>query len=254
MSDDFIYVEQEWGSLFYKHIGKRTKSEAKILCSNEGPSVHLPIPRFHEEHVFYLKHFSDEQLWLDLSYDVNEGIQDANGHWFIRFIRTLTKNHVPNYFVDEQESNDVKVAVIKYHDWINLAGAHDEYLSYPYLSQRRKKDIFMDGKNDGDWDWTDKDVLFDSVCVYDIIPDENCAQCPDEFFCRYIDNTRKETNCDCQKFTKGETCEVDLCSHCQNGGYCDFKNATKETQCICPYPFFGKTCEGKNLKKFLTLY
>ena len=39
LSDDFIFVEQEWGSLFYKHIGKRSRSEAKMLCSEAGPTV-----------------------------------------------------------------------------------------------------------------------------------------------------------------------------------------------------------------------
>ena len=39
LSADFIFVEQEWGSLFYKHIGKRSRSEAKMLCSEAGPTV-----------------------------------------------------------------------------------------------------------------------------------------------------------------------------------------------------------------------
>ena len=44
LTDDYIYVELEWGSLFYKHIGNWTKSDAKFLCSREG--THLPTPRF----------------------------------------------------------------------------------------------------------------------------------------------------------------------------------------------------------------
>ena len=122
LSEDFIFVEQEWGSLFYKHIGKRTRSEAKNLCSSAGPSVHLPIPRFYEEQEFYKTHFGDENLWLDLTFD--------------------------------------------FDTWPD-------------------QDVFM---NDvGQWDWTNETVLFDAVCIYDIIPDESCSKCQNESFCRYKD-------------------------------------------------------------------
>ena len=69
--------------------------------------------------------------------------------------------------------------------------------------------------------------------------------CQNESFCRYKDISRKETECICKKTTKGDNCEVDLCSHCQNGGFCDFKDATNDPQCICPFPYYGEFCEGK---------
>ena len=38
LTEDFIYVEKEWGSLFYKHLGKLKKTEAKQVCSQYGDS------------------------------------------------------------------------------------------------------------------------------------------------------------------------------------------------------------------------
>ena len=247
LNDDFIFVEQEWGSLFYKHIGKRTRSEAKILCSTAGPSVHLPIPRFLEEQEFYKTYFADENLWLDVIYDASEGVKSgnssANGHSFIRFVRTYTQiNDQNGFFNNELIQTDEEVARIEYHDWITLAGnGHSGY-----FSTWGDQDVFLN--NRGEWDWTAENDLFDAVCVYDIIPDENCSKCQNESFCRYKDTSRKETECLCKKTTQGENCEIDLCSHCQNGGYCDFKGTTNEIQCICPFPFFGELCEGKSRK------
>ena len=67
MPEDFIFIEQEWGSMFYKQIGHHTRAEAKRLCSLYGDSVHLPIPRFEDEYEFYQKYFAGETLWLDIS-------------------------------------------------------------------------------------------------------------------------------------------------------------------------------------------
>ena len=249
LSEHFIFVEQEWGSLFYKHIGKRTRSEAKTLCSTEGPAVHLPIPRFPEEQEFYKTYFADDNLWLDMTYDANEGIKSSNGATFFKFIKTFTHlNDQKGFFENELSQTDEKFAIIKNHEWINLAGGHAGY-----FSTWEEQDVFM---NDvGEWDWTDEsdeprfdesdDVLFDAVCVYDVIPEEKCSKCQNESFCRYKDLSRKETECVCKKTTEGVHCEVDLCANCQNGGYCDFKDATNEIQCICPFPFYGEFCEGK---------
>ena len=66
LTEDFIYVEKAWGSLFYKYLGKKYKIEAQQLCSKYGDSVHLPIPRFKDENDFYHNHFSVESLWLDI--------------------------------------------------------------------------------------------------------------------------------------------------------------------------------------------
>ena len=68
LTNDYIFVEKEWGSLFYKHIGKHNKQEAERLCSEEGSMVHLPIPRFADENKFYHEVFGDEGLWLGVSY------------------------------------------------------------------------------------------------------------------------------------------------------------------------------------------
>ena len=57
LPEDFIYIENEWGSLFYKHLGNVTRMDGKTICSSFGSSVHLPIPRFREEVKFYQAHF-----------------------------------------------------------------------------------------------------------------------------------------------------------------------------------------------------
>ena len=240
MSEDFIFVEQEWGSLFYKHIGKRTRSEAKKLCSSAGPSVHLPIPRFYEEQEFYKTHFGDENLWLDMTFHFSEGIKSANEHHFIRFVETYSK-------LNEQDDAGIEIAGIEYHEWINLArrNGRDAFMDdFDDFDKWRDQDVFMN--NIGEWDWTNETVLFDAVCVYDIFPDESCSKCQNESFCRYKDTSRKETECVCKKTTKGDNCEIDLCSKCQNGGFCDFKDATNEVQCICSFPFYGEFCQGKS--------
>ena len=57
LPEDFIYIENEWGSSFYKHLGNLTRKDGKLNCSSFGSSVHLPIPRFREEFEFYKAHF-----------------------------------------------------------------------------------------------------------------------------------------------------------------------------------------------------
>ena len=176
LNDDFIFVEQEWGSLFYKHIGKRKKSEAKKLCSNEGPSVHLPIPRFSEEHEFYLTYFGEENpflggLWLDVIFDPSEGVKSENGHSFIKFVRTYT--HISDQNGDQKSESiqtDEEVARIKYHDWINLGRIASDPGSVLYPT--KDQGVFM---NDvGEWDFPYDDLwrrdLLNAVCIYNIIP------------------------------------------------------------------------------------
>ena len=72
----FIYIENEWGSLFYKHLGKMTKNDAKTNCSSFGSTVHLPIPRFLEEFGFYISHFG---------YD-SSSYNDSEGLWPLLFV------------------------------------------------------------------------------------------------------------------------------------------------------------------------
>ena len=253
LGEDFIFVEQDWGSLFYKHIGKRTRLEAKNLCVAEGSSVHLPIPRFYEENEFYKTHFGDEGLWLDVSYDANEGIKSTNGHSFIRFVRTFNdKNDQVDISYRDNSMKTEEFTEIKYNDWVNLTNKHAGY-----YSKWGEKDVFM--TNTGNWEWVDYNVEYeneeyDAVCVYNIIPEE-CSECQEESFCRYKDSKRKETECVCQKMTEGEYCEIDSCSHCQNGGFCKINNISPdgtnsdhdEIKCVCPYPFHGDYCEGTNI-------
>ena len=330
LTEDFIFVEQEWGSLFYKHVGKQTREDAKNLCSTLSPgeetnSVHLPIPRFQEENEFYKTHFGDEGLWLDVSYDVNEGLKSADGHSFIKYVRsfvthksneTLTYNeyeewkesnigydhtwengpagsgnHISYLFrlvcifsrCDKKSDAIVEEFVeIKNYDWINLTvmdvseyfiGGDERYVKYAYTDaigrtwqkgRRYEWERYVFMTNTGEWKWINENISldedgngihineeYDAVCVYNIIPDE-CSECSEESFCRY---TNSETECDCQKMTKGEYCEIDSCSQCQNGGFCKINDNPPdgtnpdhdEIKCICPYPYHGDYCEGTNI-------
>ena len=90
LTEDFIYVEKAWGSLFYKHLGKLNKTGAKQICSQYGDSVHLPIPRFKDENDFYTN-FIDGKLWLDISFDANDDtFKSYHDHVFIRLLHTMT--------------------------------------------------------------------------------------------------------------------------------------------------------------------
>ena len=324
LPEDFIYVEEEWGSLFYKRFGKQTRSAAKDLCSDISPKVHLPIPRFEKENEFYKTHFGDEGLWLDVSYDVNEGLKSADGHSFIKYVRSFVTDKYNETFdywewrdsnigYDHRGGDDVSYLLslidifdedrrdysrksdviaeefieIKKYDWINLTDMNvtgyfiDEGEKYVYMAYTDEsipgyggtkkyeweRYVFM--TNTGEWKWINENEAdipvdeygyrigiygneeYDTVCVYNIIPDE-CSECSEESFCRYTDS---ETECDCQKMTKGEYCEIDSCSQCQNGGFCKINNIPPdgtnpdhdEIKCICPYPFHGDYCEGTNI-------
>ena len=274
LPEDYVYVEQEWGSLFYKYVGERNSLQAKHSCSTDGPHVHLPIPRFYDENEFYAIHFGQldtrnnqlvtnnlattgrrewEGLWLGVTYNANKGVQSANGHEYITYTRTFSdvEYHSPD------ASGWEDLAEIKYHDWISLTGLHR-------MPQFGEKDVMMDEY--GEWEPLKRDefnywgdpmeddyFILDTVCVYNIIPDSSCSKCQDESFCRYRDGERKETECVCQNISEGEYCEIDLCSQCQNGGYCDVEHtrddhgiSKNEIQCICPYGFYGEKCECKS--------
>ena len=82
----------------------------------------------------------------------------------------------------------------------------------------------------------------DTVCVYDILPD-NCSKCLFKELCRYKDQTKNETECLCPLMTKGENCEIDECP-CLNGGKCYLNDEHNRFECLCPYPFNGKYCES----------
>ena len=244
LTDDYIYVEHEWGSLFYKHIGKRNRSEAHTICSNEGDAVHLPIPRFEEENEFYRVHFGEESLRLDIFRDAYDGLKTADGHYFIKYIKT---------FEDYDHQYQYKPVNINNYDWVNFTNElhrpeillqRTEFLpDSEILPVVGKKSVVM--TYTGEWMLAEENELINSVCVYNIIPDHSCSKCRDKDFCRYTGNARDETICICQNMLNGEHCEIDSCSHCQNGGYCQIDDLTNQTHCVCPYPFHGDNCESK---------
>ena len=223
LTEDFIFIEDAWGSMFYKYIGKQTREEAKRLCHAYGDLVHLPIPRFKEENEFYRKHFADETLWLDISREPSDQYQydlyeDNHGHYkssfgqmFVRRIKTLLKNeYVENY------------------DWINFTKNGSDYV---ILAE------------DGHWETTNENIPRNSVCVFNMLLHENCSNCPDEAFCRFTTQTRQETECVCPIDRDGEMCQNNLCSHCENGGYCKFyDDDSNQLDCVCPIPFNGENC------------
>ena len=98
-------------------------------------------------------------------------------------------------------------------------------------------------KRFGPWISTSDDTeLIDSVCVYNIQPNEDCSQCFDEDFCRFTDTNRQQTECVCSVYRGGEFCEVNLCPNCENGGHCRHNRKSNELECGCPPRFFGPNC------------
>ena len=205
--------------MFYKHIGNQTRAEAKRLCSIYGDSVHLPIPRFHEENEFFRKYFADETLWLDISRMTDGNFESSYGQLFVREVETI-----------------LSLEFIVSHNWMNFSNNGSEFV--------------MMTKN-GRWETTDDNLKRDSVCVLNILPGENCSKCRDKAFCRFTNGERLKTECVCAVDEGGELCQDDLCSHCQNEGYCKFydKEANKR-DCVCSKPFFGDYCASS---KFLNI-
>ena len=171
LTEDFIFIDEEWGSLFYKYIGEMENMKAKETCSNYGKSVHLPIPRFSDENEFYRDHFGFENLWLDYSYDNNTGdFQTSLGH--------LYKN-------------------MNKYEWMN------------YNSTIESIQTGIKMTKTGHWKATENSDRIHAVCVYNILPSENCLYCVDREFCRYKDKKRQHIRCVCP--TKAEyICEIDL--------------------------------------------
>ena len=214
LTKDFVFFEHEWGSLFYKHIGKQNRNEAKQLCSNEGEFVHLPIPRFPEENEFYKVLFADEDLWLGLSDKNKDGVFKSD--LGIELIRL-----VPQSVGFEQ---------FHHYRWMNASlGLNNDAFGVTMLTT-------------GDWVDTNELEMKDSICVYNIIPD-GCSKCLYTNFCRYSDHTRSEIECFCPNSRRGENCEINLCAECQNGGFCNIEPLSEKIECICRYPFYGEYCE-----------
>ena len=172
LPEDFIYVEKEWGSLFYKHIGKNKRNGAKRLCSSEGDSVSLPIPRSAQENEFYRVYFGRESLWLDLVDDF-AGVRNEENNYF--FIASRNMNHYTATSTDQPPKR-------KLYDWIDM-----DLLFTP----DNLNGVTM--TYTGQWKSVNVNELKDTICVYNIIP-ESCSKCSDEFFCQYQDG-RTKTNC-----------------------------------------------------------
>ena len=173
----------------------------------------MPIPRFDDENKFYRDHFSDENLWLDISYDREKGVlQSKIGHVFARNIQTITGPQIIMNF-----------------DWMFIS----------FLESQTELAMSSDGK----WHTLDENQLVDSVCVYNILPP--CSQCHDEGFCKYTDGKKEEIECVCPIGRGGKFCQNNYCN-CKNESYCKVDETTNEIECVCEAPFFGQFCESKS--------
>ena len=224
LTEDFIYIDQEWGSMFYKHIGKMNKTMAKQECLKYGDSVHLPVPRFADENKFYQKHFGNTSLWLDISYDAdNGGVKSVAGHLFTDRFRTVTG-----------------MMNINKYKWMNTINTNT-------ITDVREAII----TNSGEWKFLEENEFHDSVCVYNILPDESCRKCPDMEFCRFKDKKKHTTECVCSNMKYGRLCLMNSCKkYCRNSKFCEMNDQTKQVNCACQYPLQGPDC---NISKFLNL-
>ena len=215
LTQDFIFIDQEFGSLFYKYIGKMNKFDAKQKCSKFGSSVHLPIPRFAEENKFYQQHFGKKSFWLDISHEF-DGLKSASGHSFTNRLQT------------------------SYHEFKDL----NKYRWMKFNSSNKFDNHEVIMTKSGQWILIDENEPIDSICIYNIVPDPSCLTCADKDFCRFNDEERKTIECVCPDMKVGDFCEIDLCqTHCQNNGKCQYNDYTKAIDCLCEFPFHGEKCE-----------
>ena len=191
LPDDYIYVELEWGSLFYKHLGKKNRKDAKAKCLKDNDRAHLPIPRFFEENEFFRTQFGNDTLWLGVSDSEEAGIYRTD------FDFTLYQ-------------------VSKIHD-TEIIGSRFEWSNTTFKHESSLKGVKM--SKSGQWQLEDEQNLLNAICVYDIIPDE-CSECLNENFCRFKNSTWTEVECICPVMTEGDKCEQDLCRHCSDEVEC----------------------------------
>ena len=209
----------------------------------------MPFPRFYEENKFYRTYFGDESLWLDVENDQNEGLKTADSHFYINYFQSFTDNSSSS---DRSRIQVIDVS-IKNYDWVSFADTlHSDSDQFdgdrdgPKAVVMKSVYTYVYGDR-GEWMLAFENESVDTVCVYNINPAETCSKCPDEKFCRFVGSERQEAECVCKKTEGGEHCDVDSCSHCQNGGFCEIDDETKEIQCICPYPFYGQNCESSSI-------
>ena len=191
LPDDYIYVELEWGSLFYKHLGKKNRMDAKAICLKHNEKAHLPIPRFSEENEFFRTHFGDETLWLGVSVAQQTGLYQTDFDFTLHQVFKI---------------KDTEITGSKF-EWTNTAFKYDSSLKGVKMSKS------------GQWQIEDEQSQLDAICVYDIIPDK-CSKCLNENFCRLKNSTRTEVECICPVMTEGDKCEIDLCQYCVEEGQC----------------------------------
>ena len=191
LPDDYIYVELEWGSLFYKHLGKKNRTDAKSTCLKHNDKSHLPIPRFSEENDFFRSHFGDETLWLGVSNSEQTGIYRTDFDFTLHQIFKI---------------NGTEITGSKF-EWSYTNYNNDSSLQGVKMSKS------------GQWENEDEHNLLHAICIYDIIPDE-CSECLNENFCRFKNSRRAEVECICPVMTKGDKCEKDLCQLCSDEVQC----------------------------------
>ena len=220
LTDDFIYVEHEWGSIFYKHLDKMQRNDARNACSNYGDSVHLPIPRSPQENEFYKTHFGDAGLWLGISDSEQEGIfKSDNGYILHHVFKTITGERNINQYNWTDK-------------WTNLS--QNTSLNGVKMS------------SSGQWEIENENRELDAVCIFNILLTE-CSSCLNQEFCITNNRNQNEYECLCPATTKGDKCEINDCQ-CLNGGQCYTNDITNRIECLCPHPFNGKYCESGEIK------
>ena len=229
MPANYTYIEHEWGSLFFRHIGTVKRIDAKKICSREG--AHLPVPRFPSENVFYQSQFGNESLWL--------GLSDVSNHRDVRIYKSDHDDTILHFIIDRPEGEIYNSST---YNWTNT-----NFTLNSEPSETTLRGVKL--SNTGQWQMEDEnETEFDGICVYNIIPD-GCKKCRNKNFCRYTDRSRSEVECICPVVHEGENCERDLCEglQCLNGGQCYLNDQTRKAECICSYPFHGKKCESSEL-------
>ena len=178
LAADFIYIEKEWGSLFYKHIGEKSRIEAKQLCAQEGENVHLPIPRSDKENEFYRVYFGERNLWLGIIDDSN-GLATDGFKW-----GSTTPNERQTIYVSRR-NKEQKSQIL--YDWLKFKDSIENNESFVKGIQLTRS---------GRWQSLEETANVNSVCIFNVIPNE-CSKCRDEYFCHYS-NKKQQTKCICK--------------------------------------------------------